>query len=339
MPAAAGAAVPAAAGAAVAADQVPATSPRVVDADGDPRASGAETADAARPARDEFESDIAIPFDGRGPVTARIYGRRVSGGGPLVLHFHGGTFACGSLDNGRAMSRLLVRSGAVVVSVAYPLAPAHPFPAGVETGYAALEWLHRQRIRLAGKAARTYLAGEEAGANLAAALALISRDRGHPPLAGQILVSPMLDPCAGTQSLRDANNGTHECRWAAGWHAYLRSPNDAIHPYAVPSTSLRLADLPPTLILVGSDDALRDDGLRFGSRLAAAGIAVTQAVVPTRRCWPEALYRATAVGDCVCEDAMTGKLKAFFDSGAPPPHRALATPARRRPPLPRATAE
>jgi acetyl esterase/lipase len=309
------------AAAAAAGDPVPAANAGVVDTDGDPRSRGAAAVDAARAAaREEFESEITIPCEGRDPVPARIYGRRVSGGGPLVLHFHGGTFACGSLDNGRTMSRLLVRSGAVVVSLAYPLAPAHPFPAGVETGYAALEWLYRQRTRLAGKAARIYLAGEEAGANLAAALALVSRDRGHPPLAGQILVSPMLDPCAGTQSLRDASNETHECRWAAGWHAYLRSPNDTLHPYAVPGASLRLADLPPTLILVGSDDAMRDEGLRFGSRLAAAGIAVTQAVVATRRCWPEALYAPAAGGDCVCENVMTGRLKAFFDSGAPPPH-------------------
>lgn len=280
------------------------------------------TIDAAVPAAaaSGTEVDLVIPVADAEPLAARLYGRRRPGGGPLVLHFHGGTFACGSLDNGRTMARLLSGAGAVVVSLAYPLAPANPFPAGVEASYAALEWLHRQRSRLAGKAARIFLAGEEAGATLAAALAVISRDRGHPPLSGQILVSPMLDPCTGTQSLRDANVAAGECRWAAGWQAYLRSPNDASHPYAVPAASLRLKELPPTLIIVGTDDAMRDEGLRFGERLASAGVVVKQAVMPTRQCWPAALYAAAPTDDCFCSDTMTGELSAFFDSGAPPPH-------------------
>jgi acetyl esterase/lipase len=89
-----------------------------------------------------------------------------------------------------------------VVSLAYPLAPEHPFPQPIEVGYAVLQWLYKHRVKMAGKGAPLFLAGEEAGGNLAAAVAVISRDRGHPPLAGQILVSPMLDPCTGTASQR-----------------------------------------------------------------------------------------------------------------------------------------
>jgi acetyl esterase/lipase len=91
-----------------------------------------------------------------------------------------------------------------VVSLAYPLAPEHPFPQPIEVGYAVLQWLYKHRVKMAGKGAPLFLAGEEAGGNLAAAVAVISRDRGHPPLAGQILVSPMLDPCTGTASQREA---------------------------------------------------------------------------------------------------------------------------------------
>ena len=264
------------------------------------------------------EADITIPLPGRDAVAARVYGQRVAAGSPLVLHFHGGTFACGSLDNGRTVARLLATSGAVVVSLAYPLAPKNPFPAGVEVGYAALEWLYKQRVKLAGKAARIYLAGEEAGGNLAAATALISRDRGHPPLAGQILLSPMLDPCVGTASLRQATDDACECRWAAGWQAYLRSPKDAMHPYAVPGESLRLSDLPPTLLLVSEGDAMRDEGLRFAKRLAEAGVAVTQRVLPTASCWPGALFEPPAQSDCACEDEVQKQLHAFFATGAPP---------------------
>lgn len=274
---------------------------------------------SAPPSLRHAEADITIPLTGREPVAARLYGARSAGGGPLVLHFHGGTFACGDLDNGRTVSQLLASAGAVVVSLAYPLAPQHPFPAGVELGYAALEWLYKQRVKLAGKAARLYLAGEEAGGNLAAALALMARDRAHPPLAGQILLSPMLDPCAGTASLRQATDGSAECRWAAGWQAYLRSPNDATHPYAVPGASLRLADLPPTLVLVSESDAMRDEAQRFAKRLGAAGVTVTQRVLPTARCWPGALFEPAADSDCACEDAVRQQLRAFFATGAPQP--------------------
>lgn len=274
---------------------------------------------SAAPSAVAAETDITIPLQGHEPVAARLYGERVASGGPLVLHFHGGTFACGSLDNGRCVSRLLASAGAVVVSLAYPLAPKNPFPAGVEVGYGALEWLYKQRVKLAGKGAGVYLAGEEAGGNLAAALSLIARDRAHPPLAGQILLSPMLDPCAGTASLREATDASTECRWAAGWQAYLSTPNDALHPYAVPSASLRLADLPRTLVLVSEGDAMRDEGLRFARRLADAGVAVTQRVLPTTSCWPGALFESATESDSACEDSVRQQLRAFFAAGAPPP--------------------
>ena len=154
------------------------------------------------PRRPSWSPTPRSPLPGRAPLLARIYGRRKAHAAtPLVLHFHGGTFTSGDLDSGACMARLLAEVDAVVVSLAYPLAPAHPFPDAVEAGYAALEWTYKQRNKLAGAGARVYLAGDEAGGNLAAAVALVARDRAHPPLAGQILVAPMLDPCVGTASL------------------------------------------------------------------------------------------------------------------------------------------
>jgi acetyl esterase/lipase len=274
---------------------------------------------SAAPTLQCAEADIAIPLAEGGTVAARVYGERVASGGPLVLHFHGGTFACGSLDNGRTVSQLLASVGAVVVSLAYPLAPENPFPAGVHVGYAALEWLFKQRVKLAGKGARIFLAGEEAGGNLAAALALIARDRAHPPVAGQILLSPMLDPCAGTASLRQATDDSCECRWAKGWQAYLSTPNDALHPYAVPGASLRLNDLPRTLVLVSKDDAMHDEGLQFARRLSEAGVAVTQKVLPPGSCWPGALFEPRADSNSACLGAAQQELRTFFAAGVPPP--------------------
>lgn len=130
----------------------------------------------------------------------------------------------------------------------------------------------------------------------------------------------MLDPCAGTASLRQASADVSagDCRWATGWRAYLRSPNDASHPYAVPGASLRLADLAPTLLLVGEGDAMRDEGLCFARRLADAGVAVTQRVLPTSACWPGALYApGTAGDDAACQHAMRRQVSAFFAAGPP----------------------
>ncbi|WP_432725594.1 alpha/beta hydrolase [Variovorax sp. W6] len=275
---------------------------------------------AARAAAQGVEADLLIELPGREPVGARVYGQRAKGDvAPLVLHFHGGTFVCGGLDNGRNVARLLAGAGAVVVSLAYPLAPQSPFPEPIEVGYAALEWLYKQRTKLGGKGSQVYLAGEEAGGNLAAAVALIARDRAHPPLAGQILLSPMLDPCAGTASLRNATNDAAECRWASGWEKYLSCPSNAMHPYAVPSGSLRLSSLAPALVLVGADDAMHDEAMTFASRLRAAGIEVTSSVLPSAANWPKALYDTENTGCVACEASVQQHFREFFSATTPPP--------------------
>ncbi|WP_077002675.1 alpha/beta hydrolase [Variovorax sp. KK3] len=261
------------------------------------------------------ETDISIPLPEREPVQARLYGQKAKGATtPLVLHFHGGTFVSGDLDDGRNVARMLADAGSVVLSVAYPL---KPFPEPIEVGFAALEWAYKQRVKLAGKGARLYLAGEEAGGNVAAAVGVMARDRAHPPLAGQILLSPMLDPCAGTLSLRNASAEDPRCRWASGWQEYLSCPMNATHPYAVPGASLRLAELAPTLVLVGEDDAMRDEALAFARRLHDAGIAVTKAVLPSNARCPDELYDP-ASGDCACSETVGRHLRAFFASTVPP---------------------
>ena len=238
---------------------------------------------------------------------------------PTVLHFHGGAFTCGRLDDGRIVGQLLAQAGAMVVSIAYPLAPAAPFPVAVEAGYDALRWLYRQRLRIDGYDTRIYVAGEEAGGNLAAALSLVARDRAGPPLAGQILLSPMLDPCSGTSSAREAGAGSSECLWVRGWQAYLNSPNHTPHPYAVPAASLRLARLPPTLLIVGHIDGLRDEGLKFAARLRAAGVSVDS--LELMNCSPPAAEAAPGTTERHCAVTVLERLKGFFASGTPPPDR------------------
>ena len=263
-------------------------------------------------------TDTSIEVKGGAALAVRVHGKRARGEtAPVVVHFHGGAFVSGDLDSGECMAQLLVETGAVVVSVAYPLAPEHRFPEAVEAGYAALEWTYKQRARLGGPNAQVYLAGDEAGGNLAAAVALIARDRDHPPVAGQVLIAPMLDPCVGTASLRESQQCEGGCKWAEGWQQYLRGPMDAEHPYAVPGKATRLKGLPPALILSGSDDPMRDEAMAYGARLRDSGVAVTADVLESRTDWPESLTEPP--GECPCAAAVRGHLRTFFYPSKPPP--------------------
>lgn len=231
-----------------------------------------------------------VPLGAARTVEVRLYGpgdEPAAKASPLVLHLHGGAFTGGSLDAGLTHATLLAAAGALVASVDYPLAPEHSFPVALEAAYTALQWLARRR-GARGKGA-LYVAGEEAGGNLAAALALMTRDQCGPVLTGQLLVSPMLDPCLATASLREAHAGCAECRWTKGWHAYLGSAERADHPYAAPLYASRLTGLPPALLLTAADDPLRDEGQRYAARLLEAGNRVTERVLPQPTGWPSSL--------------------------------------------------
>jgi acetyl esterase/lipase len=208
---------------------------------------------------------------------------------PFVLHLHGGAFTGGSIETGRTVAGLLADAGATVASFDYPIAPGNPFPYALEGAFEALQFVHHVCPTL--KHCRVYVAGEEAGGNLAAGLALMARDQQSPPLAGQILLSPMLDPCLGTQSIRDADAGAAGCKWADGWHCYLGSAEKAAHPYASPLGAKRLIGLAPALIVTAQDDPMRDESLRYVERLRACGVTVEERVLAAPTDWPDALQR------------------------------------------------
>jgi len=257
-------------------------------------------------------ADTTIEVANGRSVAVRIYGRKTPGEPrPLVVHFHGGAFVSGDLDSGCTVAGLLEGAGAVVVSVAYPLSPEHPFPYPQETGYAVLQWVFKHRTRLAGPRALVYVAGEEAGGNLAAGVGLMARDQSHPPLAGQILLSPMLDPCVGTASLRAATGTQTACKWAEGWLKFLGCTRDAEHPYAVPGAAQRLAGLPPTLVLVGDDDPMRDEALAYAARLEGAGLSVTRHVFVKVQQWPDALLQP-GPRHCPCAAEVQAQFRLFF---------------------------
>jgi acetyl esterase/lipase len=252
-------------------------------------------------------------------MAVRVVGEKVRGRAlPLVLHLHGGAFTTGDLQTGCHFAGLMSGAGAVVASLDYPLAPDRRFPAAVEAGYTALEWLYRQRASLAGKDAPVFVAGEEAGGNLAAAIAMMVRDRLHPPLAGQVLLAPMLDPCAAMPSLREKLGDLTSCRWTEGWRHYLRGPMDAEHPYAVPAHARRLAGLPPALVLTAADDPMRDEAMAYAGRLREAGVAVTSPVLGGDTGWPDSIEHVPP-DQCPCAGEAQRFLRDFFQAPTPPP--------------------
>lgn len=258
-------------------------------------------------------------------VKVRVYRPdQIAARAPIVLHLHGGAFVDGSLDSGRPVARLLAESGAVVVAAEYPLAPAHPFPEALRASYALLVWMNRNRARLSHRASQLYVAGEEAGGNLAASLALIARDRCAPALAGQILLSPMLDPDLATCSIREAEAGPVGCRWADGWQGYLGSAARAAHPYASPMAVSRLSGLAPALVLTAADDPLRDESLSYAARLLGAGIPVEKHVLPAPTGWPEALDSTIDGGDAPWAATLRRRFTAFLAETAAPEREAIS---------------
>lgn len=264
--------------------------------------------------------DEAIACGCQERLGARVYAPadQRAGSGAVVLHLHGGCFVGGDLAGGSRVASLLAAAGATVVSFDYPLAPSHPFPQAIEAVHEALSWADRHRRRLGGAGARLFVAGEEAGGNLAAAAALMARDRRGPVLAGQLLLSPMLDVCISTASWRDIKAGEHDCPWADGWRKYLPRASDAIHPYATPGSSMRLDGLPPTLLVTAHDDPLRDETGSFARRLREAGVPVDEVELALPTGWP-ASYAQPADSPAAWAEALRPRLRQFLVERSPAP--------------------
>jgi acetyl esterase/lipase len=215
-----------------------------------------------------------------GGIPVRVYRPAAAGSGPrpLVLYIHGGGFVLGDLRMGDWMcSSVAVAVGAVVVSVDYRLAPAHPFPAAVDDCYAALTWAAEHAADLgaaAGEAAapRIGVMGESAGGNLSAVLCLLARDRGGPKISHQALLYPPTDM---TRVSGTAANSLiiSEPDMRAFRRLYLGDADPA-DPRASPLLAADHGGLPPALIQVAEHDPLRDDGVRYAAALRSAGVPV-----------------------------------------------------------------
>lgn len=250
-----------------------------------------------------------------GNLAARLYAVApdASKRDTLIVFFHGGGFTSGDLDEGDLFLRHLAdeNTSTVVLASTYTLAAVKPFPAAVEDAHAALLWVKKNKAKLGWSGKRLVVAGIEAGANLAAVCTLMSRDRGGPALAGQILIMPMLDPGLSTCSMRDMQHGQELLEvadaCAAAYRGYLPNAADRIHPYASPLQSSRLKNLPPALILSTEDDPLRDEAEQYGAKLMSCGVKTTVTRMP-----PAPLHETGARNECACKRYALGEIASFI---------------------------
>jgi acetyl esterase/lipase len=193
-----------------------------------------------------------------------------------VVTIHGGGYVIGSYDmDGPMLDRWCRDPGLVLLSVDYRLAPETPYPGPLDDCYAALLWAHAHAAELGLDATRVGVSGVSAGGGLAAALALLARDRGEVPLAFQLLDCPMLDDRQLTPSINAGglyvwNAASNEF----GWRSYLGGlyGSDTLPPYAAPGRVADLAGLPPACVVVGSIDGFRDEDVDYAQRLNQAGV-------------------------------------------------------------------
>lgn len=249
--------------------------------------------------------ELAIPLPGR-TLEARLYVPEGCGDTPpLTLFLHGGGWVVGTLDTHDATARALTRaSGSAMLSLAYRLAPEHPYPAAVEDCYEVLCWAAEHAADFGLDGTRLAVAGDSAGANLAAACAFIARDNDGPELRHQLLLYPVTDRDYSRPSYRENGGGEYFLSTALMdwfWSQYLGDSRPQYAPLAMLGQRDDMAGLPSATIITAEFDPLRDEGMALAKRLAGAGVGVHAEVaggmihgffsmfelVPDALCWIE----------------------------------------------------
>lgn len=249
--------------------------------DGGPEAARQRFRDLPRrPVHQELRVEDQTMDGPAGPVPIRLYWPPEAADAtvPVVMFFHGGGWVVGDLDSYDGDARRhAVGSGALVVSVEYRLAPEHPYPAAVDDVWAATRWVAEHGAEYGADPNRLAVAGDSAGGNLAAVVAQMSRDEGGPPVAFQLLWYPATTWDTSLPSFTENADAPILAVDAVGdfsrWYARgqdLKNPPSTL----VPGRADDFSGLAPAYIAVAGHDPLRDDGIRYGELLAAAGVPV-----------------------------------------------------------------
>jgi acetyl esterase len=234
--------------------------------------------ETARSGYDAGAAALFGPPDGVGSVDdlnaagvpVRVYQPPADNEGPAVVYLHGGGWVVGGPDSHDPLCRTLAaRSGCTLVAVDYRRAPEHPYPAAIEDAWTVMRWAAERFSPLA-------VAGDSAGGQLAASVALRARESGI-PLALQVLIYPVTAHPGSATSYGAVGEGTSlngELMWWF-WTQYLTDPSRAAEPDCSPLRAADLSALPPALILTAEYDPLQAEGEAYATRLRDAGVDVT----------------------------------------------------------------
>lgn len=229
-----------------------------------------------------------------GDVPIRLYrGYGSTTATPAIVFYHGGGWVTGDLDSHDGPCRVLAaETGCLVVSVDYRLAPEHPFPAAVEDSLAAYEWVHTNADQLSVVPGRVGVMGDSAGGNLAAVVALRTRDAEVPAPVAQCLVYPGTDMFFDTASHELFAQGFFLERESMEWFRshYLPDESQWDHPDASPARAGDLAGVAPAYVVTAGFDPLRDEGRAYAEAMAAAGVPVAY------RCYDDMVHGFFGMG-------------------------------------------
>src|SRR5690625_1315047 len=214
-------------------------------------------------------------WDG-GTFEVRVH-RPIENPHSVLVYLHGGGWVLSSVDSFDTVGRMLAdQSGATVVMVNYRKAPENPFPAAVEDAWTGLQWAADNIANLATDSAPLYVAGDSAGGNLAAVMALRAKNHGAPNLARQILIYPVTDADFSRPSYSAEENQTlltkEFMEWF--WDHYVPNPEDRSHPEAAPLRADDLTGVAPALISTAAHDVRRDEGVAYSNKLKGSGVDV-----------------------------------------------------------------
>jgi acetyl esterase len=242
-------------------------------------ASVARSADESLP--DASIYDTTLPIGPTGLVNVRVVRPAgASGVLPAIVYIHGGGWVLGDrTTHDRLVRELAVGATAALVFVDYDRSPEARFPTAIEQGYAVARYIADNAAKLSIDAGRMVIAGDSVGGNMAAAIALLAKERNGPRFAAQLLFYPVTDASMSTTSYDEFADGPWLTRSSMAWFwdQYLpdKTKRTDIHASPLQASVAELGGLPPTLLLVDENDVLRDEGEAYGRKLAQAGVRVT----------------------------------------------------------------
>ena len=260
----------------------------------------------------ELEAVASIELRDLDGIPAHVYRATdvPASGAPCLVWYHGGGWVIGDLQSADPTARKLAnRTGAVVVSVDYALAPERPFPAGPDECVAALEWVIAHADELGIDPARVAVGGDSAGGNLAAVVSIHARDHGV-ALRHQLLVYPATDATMSLPSYRENADGYLLTRGAMEWfYAHYFGGHEPKDPRISPLFADDLSDVATATVITAEFDPLRDEGNAYAERLQEAGIDIEL------RCYEGQIHGFFALGAissaaAVAMDLVASRLRA-----------------------------